>query len=40
MLLARRLGRELDMHPLRMMIPNAEDASLLRAAIARGLGRG
>ena len=39
-LLARRLGRELDMHPLRMMIPNAEDARLLRAALARGLGRG
>lgn len=39
-LLARRLGRELDMHPLRMMVPNAEDVRLLRAAIARGLGRG
>ena len=39
-LLARRLGRELDIHPLRMMIPDAEDARLLREAIARGLRRG
>ena len=39
-LIARRLGRELDIRPLRMMIPDAEDARLLREALARGLRRG
>jgi O-antigen/teichoic acid export membrane protein len=39
-LLARRLGREFDIHPLRVMLPTAEDAALLRGLLARGLRRG
>lgn len=39
-LLARRLGREFDIHPLRAMLPTAEDAALLRGLLARGLRRG
>jgi len=39
-LLARRLGRELDIHPWRVMLPTAEDVALLRAALLRSLHRG
>jgi O-antigen/teichoic acid export membrane protein len=39
-LLARRLGREFDIHPWRMMLPTAEDVALLRAALQRSLRRG
>ncbi len=33
------LARELDVHPLRLMRPTAEDAAKLRAALAKVLGR-
>ena len=39
-LLARRVGREFAINPLRAMLPTAEDAALLRALLARGLRRG
>jgi O-antigen/teichoic acid export membrane protein len=39
-LLARRVGREFSINPLRAMLPMAEDAALLRALLARGLRRG
>jgi O-antigen/teichoic acid export membrane protein len=39
-LLARRVGREFSINPLRAMLPTVEDAALLRALLARGLRRG
>ncbi len=40
LVLGARLGRELDVHPLRLMIPTREDVALLRSYAARALGRG
>lgn len=39
-LLARRLGREFGINPLRAALPTREDAALVRALLAKGLGRG